>query len=101
MSGSPYEMLSSSGNDIHSEISYRNMIYNKKTVLVLMDESKDLVDQGVKAVNEVQPVVQLVETMENPFISIFSNKARAPLQPALEETARLETADFETRKNFL
>ena len=50
---------------IHSDISYRNMIYSRDTLLFLMDVTKDLVKQGVRTVNAVQPVEQLVSLKRN------------------------------------
>ena len=51
--------------DIHSEISYRNMIYSSNTVLILMDATVDQVKQGLGAVNAAQPVEQLVPPRRN------------------------------------
>ena len=52
---------------IHSEISYCNMTYSPDTVLVLMDATKDLLNQGVRAVNAVRPVEILVSPKRNPI----------------------------------
>ena len=59
------EMTTKGSFDIHSEISYRNMTNSRDTVLVLTDATEDLVKQGVKAVNAVQPVDQRVLPMKN------------------------------------
>ena len=63
--GNSQEMTSDGEYDVHSELSYRNMTYSPSTVLVLMDSHKDLLKQGVKAVNAVQPVTQLVPPQMN------------------------------------
>lgn len=51
-------MLVNGADDIHNEISYRNMTSSKKTVLVLLDTKEELLKQGVKAVNAVRPMDQ-------------------------------------------
>ena len=59
-------LLSSQGHgDIHSEISYRNMIYSRNTVLILMDATEDQVKQGLGAVNASRSVEQLVPPRRN------------------------------------
>ena len=78
--GNAYEMNSSPSEEelenVHSEISYRNMTYSRDTVLVLMDESKpELVRQGAKAVNAARTVDQLVPPQINPFKGFGSNRA--------------------------
>lgn len=54
------DMTSSEEDSIHWEISYRNMTALKRTILVLMDSSEELVKKGVEAVNKARPVEQLV-----------------------------------------
>ena len=57
--GNTHEMLPSrNSEDIHSTISYRNMTYSRDSILVLTDETEDLVRQGAKTVNAAQPVEQ-------------------------------------------
>ena len=74
--GNAYEMMSSSeGEKVHSEISYRNMTYSRDTVLVLMDETKELVRQGVNAVKAARSVDQLISPQTNPFKGIGTNRA--------------------------
>ena len=77
--GNAYEMMSSPSEEqaenVHSEISYRNMTYSRDTLLVLMDESKELVRQGVKAVNAARSVDQLVSPQINPFKGFGTNRA--------------------------
>ena len=58
--GNSKEMLSTKNDDIHSDISYRNMTYNPNTVLFLTDATIDLLIQGYRAVNAVQPVEMVV-----------------------------------------
>ena len=72
--GNSYDM-SMSEIDIHSEISYSIMISSRDTVLVLMDVTKDLVSQGVHAVNAARPVDQVVLPQINPLNGICSNRA--------------------------
>ena len=73
--GNSCEMTTSKENNIHSEISYRNMTYSKDTVLVLTDVTKELVIQGVKSVNAVRSVDQIVPSQINPFSGHSSNRA--------------------------
>ena len=73
--GNAYEMSPSENENVHSEISYRNMTYSRDTVLVLMDETKELVRQGAKAVNAARSVDQLLPPQTNPFKGIGSNRA--------------------------
>ena len=74
--GNKQEMSMASEEDvIHSRISYRNMLYSRDTVLVLTDVTKDLVKQGIKAVSDAQPVVQLVAPKINPLRGFSSNRA--------------------------
>ena len=73
--GNAGEMCPNDGNDIHSSISYRNMIYNPSTVLVLVDETKDLVEKGARAVNDARSVVELVSPRINPFQGVSTNRA--------------------------
>ena len=63
------------GGDIHSEISYRNMTYDRSTVLVLIDATKDLVEQGIRSVNISRPVHQLVSPQINPITGYCENQA--------------------------
>ena len=72
--GNSHEMLDNEDCDIHSEISYRNMTNSRDMVLVLTDATEDLVKQGVKAVNAVQPVDQLVLPMKNKLRGWGSNR---------------------------
>lgn len=71
--GNSQEMASSGEDDIQSELSYRNMTCNKETVLVLMDSDKDLLKQGVRAVDAAQPVTQIVPPQNNLFHGYTSN----------------------------
>ena len=73
--GNNQEMAIAEKGKIHSEISYRNMTYNQGTILVLTDVSRDLVKQGVRAVNTTRPVGQLVSTQINPLRGFSSNRA--------------------------
>jgi len=73
--GNTDEMSLDGGDSTHSEISYRNMTYNRNTVLVLTDATEDLVNQGVRAVNAAHPVHQLVSTQINPLRGFSSNRA--------------------------
>ena len=73
--GNTQEMSASEEAVIHSPISYSNMIYSRDTVLVLTDVTKDLVKQGFQAVNDAQPVLQLVAPMINPLRGFSSNRA--------------------------
>ena len=63
--GNSKEMLSTKNDDIHSDISYRNMTYNPNTVLLLTDATIDLLIQGFRAVNAVQPVEMVVPIQSN------------------------------------
>ena len=63
--GNSKEMLSTKNDDIHSDISYHNMTYNPNTVLFLTDATIDLLIQGFKAVNAVQPVEMVVPIQSN------------------------------------
>ena len=65
--GNVGEMSLNGEDDVHSYISYRNMVYNPSTVLVLVDETKELVEQGIRAVNAAREVVELVSPQVNPF----------------------------------
>ena len=73
--GNTEEMKISEENDIHTQISYRNMIYNPATVLVLTDVTKEMLRQGVRAVNAAQPVMQLVSPLNNPLKGFSSHRA--------------------------
>ncbi|CAL4147541.1 unnamed protein product [Meganyctiphanes norvegica] len=78
--GNTYEMspsLSSGhqSDDIHSEISYRNMLHSYDTILILMDQTMELVKRGVKIVNAARPVEQLVAPMVNPLRGGSSNES--------------------------
>ena len=54
------KMLSTKNDDIHSDISYHNMTYRPNTVLLFTDATIDLLIQGYRAVNAVQPVEMVV-----------------------------------------
>ena len=73
--GNTQEMSSGKEDDIHSEISYSNMTSSRDTVLVLMDVTKDLVNQGVRTVNATRPVDQLVQTQMNMFRGFTTQRA--------------------------
>ena len=73
--GNTNEMPSIGKDDIHSNISYRNMTNSKGTVLVLMDTNMKLVTQGVQEVNTTRPVDQLVYPRINPLKGFSSNRA--------------------------
>jgi len=73
--GNTDEMSLDGGDSTHSDISYNNMIYSRNTVLVLTDATEDLVNQGIRAVNAVQPIIQLVPTQINPLRGFSSNRA--------------------------
>ena len=70
-------------DDIHSEISYSNMTNCRDTVLVLTDVSKDLVKQGVRAVNAARPVEQLVPTQMNLFRGFTTKRANIDSDSAI------------------
>ena len=53
------EMSLRDEDDINSKISYRNMIHSQHTILILTDESQDLVQKGIIAVGAAQPVEML------------------------------------------
>ena len=65
--GNTQEMAAGIDGDINSEISYRNMTYNQDTMLVLMDETMELVRDGTRAVNNAQLIDQVVLAQENPL----------------------------------
>ena len=65
--GNTDEMSSSDVEDIHTDMSYRNMSSSRDTVLILTDVNKDRLRQGVKAVNATRPMKQLVAPHMNPF----------------------------------
>ena len=71
--GNNQEMSGSNEDAIHTEISYRNMTYSHDTVVVLMDATKDLVKQGVRAMNKAQPLEQIVSVQNNPFKGFTPN----------------------------
>jgi len=73
--GNTQEMSTTEKNDVSSEMSYCDMIHNQYTILVLTDVSKDLLMQGVKAVNNTQPVDQIVSNQINPLRGFSSNRA--------------------------
>lgn len=74
--GNTKEMSSSEEDDIHSQISYRNMTHGRHTVLVLMDATEDLVQEGVKAVDAARPIDQLVPPKMNGYKGFGSNQAQ-------------------------
>ena len=67
----------------HSQISYSNMTYSRDTVLVLTDVTKDLVNQGVRAVNAARPVHQLVGSQFNPLGGFSSDRANLDSNTAI------------------
>ena len=71
--GNSQEMSLSEDNNIHSELSYYNMTHFPETVLVLTDTHKDLLKQGVRAVNAARPVTQLVAPQKNLLMGYNSN----------------------------
>jgi len=73
--GNTQEMLAGSNYNVNSKISYRNMTYNSDTILILTDDTKELVKQGVRAVNAAQPVDQLGAPKKNPLGGFRSNQA--------------------------
>ena len=76
--GNMAEMSGSSSREedvLHSQISYSNMTYSQDTVLVLTDVTQDLVNQGVRAVNDARPVHQLVASQINPLRGFSSDRA--------------------------
>ena len=73
--GNEHEMSTHEEGCIHNKISYRNMTHSRDTVLVLMDATKDRVIQGVRAVNAVQSVDELVSPQINPLRGFSSNLA--------------------------
>ncbi|CAL4176500.1 unnamed protein product [Meganyctiphanes norvegica] len=83
-----YEMSTSEKDDVHSEISYRNMTHNRDTVLVLMNETKELVRQGIKAVNAARPVEQLVINQIDPIIGLDPNHVELDLEIKLSWTKK-------------
>ena len=89
--GNSEEMLSMDEDDIHSDMSYRNMTYNPSTVLVLVDETRDLVCQGIRSVNAARPVVQLVSPKNNPFSGVSTHRAAMDSSAALLDENRYFT----------
>ena len=80
------EMPGSSSDEddaIHSEISYSNMTSSPDTVLVLMDETKELVKQGVRFLNTARPVDQLVPIQMNLFRGFTSKRADIDSESAI------------------
>ena len=73
--GNKGEMSASNESEIHSEISYCNMISSRGTVLVLTDVPKGLLKEGVTIVKTAQLIDQLVPIMMNPFRSFTSQRA--------------------------
>ena len=71
--GNSKEMLSTKNDDIHSDISYRNMTYSPNTVLFLTDATIDLLIQGYRAVNAVQPVEMVVPIQFNELSGFSTN----------------------------
>ena len=57
--------FTSINNDIHSEISYRNMTYSEDAVLVLTDSTEELLLKGAQAVNASRPVDELIPPILN------------------------------------
>ena len=51
------------------------MTSNPETVLVLTDETMELVRQEVRAVNTAQPVIELVKPQINPLRGPSSNRS--------------------------
>ena len=62
--GNMYETSGDDG-DIHSEISYSSMTHSRETLVILMDETKSLLTQGIKAANAASPVDQIVKVQTN------------------------------------
>ena len=81
--GNSVEMLSMDEDDIHSDMSYRNMTYNPSTVLVLVDQTKDLVSQGIRSVNAARPVAQLVSPKTYPFSGVSTHRAEIDSSAAI------------------
>ena len=73
--GNTDEMSSSDVEDIHTDMSYRNMSSSRDTVLILTDVNKDRLRQGVKAVNAARPMKQLVAPHMNPFFGFTTKRA--------------------------
>ena len=72
--GNSKEMsLADDDADIHSKLSYSNMTYCSESVLVLMDTQKELLKQGVRAVNAARPVNQIVPPQKNHCMAYNSN----------------------------
>ena len=71
--GNTHEM-SENEDEVHSQISYRNMTYSKNTVLVLTDVTKGLVMKGVRAVNTACSVDQLVSPRINALRGFSSTR---------------------------
>ena len=71
--GNSQEMSLSEDSDIHSNLSYSNMTHSPVTVLVLTDTQKDLLKQGVRAVNAARPVTQIVPPQQNLLMGYNSN----------------------------
>lgn len=63
------EMSSNGLFEMHGEISYSNMVHSHKTVLILMDETKELVSQSAGFVNMTQPIDQIVSPSFNMYIN--------------------------------
>lgn len=65
----------------HSEISYRNMTSQSKTVVVLVDTTDEQLDHGVRAVNEIRPIVQekLIGLKAGQYMTTESSRYRFAL----------------------
>lgn len=74
--GNKHEMLEHTENNIHSEMSYRNMTHSQSTILVLMDATMDLVMQGVDAVKNARNVDVLVPPKINRARAFSSTRAK-------------------------
>ena len=89
--GNSGEMSSTDEDDFHSDMSYRNMTSNLSTVLVLVDQTKDLVCQGIRSVNAARPVLQLVSPKSNPFSEVSTHRAAIDSSAALLDENRYFT----------
>ena len=65
--GNTQSMPVSEKETLHTEISYRNMIHNPNTIVILMDATKELVEQGINTISTIHPLEVLLETQINPF----------------------------------
>lgn len=74
--------ITETSSDIHSELSYRNMLFDEDTSLVLTDSTEELLIQGTRAVNSAIPVDVLLRPLRNNFRCFGSNKSEMDFDAA-------------------